>query len=184
MVQKIYPKMNLVSCNNTHHDVTNLVNQGMVKNTKTWISRERNITFLQNKKKIITRASNDTFLRSYCFLAEVTFNNKHLGRGNQQGFFCLFQAPKCHFSYHIRWQLLFWNIFLRYLFFNGHVAKWLANEGFLVWAWLPAMCTGELSVVIIHLTSKCLSRVESGRKELWKWPPLPMLSCDSWMLRK
>ena len=32
--------MHPVSCTNTHHDVTDLINHGMVKNTKTWISRE------------------------------------------------------------------------------------------------------------------------------------------------
>ena len=30
-----YSKIHLVSCTNTHHDVTDLVNHGMVKNTKT-----------------------------------------------------------------------------------------------------------------------------------------------------
>ena len=34
----------------THYDVTDLVNHGMVKNTKTLISSERSISFLQNKK--------------------------------------------------------------------------------------------------------------------------------------
>ena len=33
--QKIYSKMYLVSCTNTHRDVTDSVNYGMVKNTKT-----------------------------------------------------------------------------------------------------------------------------------------------------
>ena len=42
--------MHLVSCTNTHHDVTDLVGLGMVKNTKTWISWQRKITFLQNEK--------------------------------------------------------------------------------------------------------------------------------------
>ena len=32
--------MHPVSCTNTHHDVTDLVKHPMVKNTKTWISRE------------------------------------------------------------------------------------------------------------------------------------------------
>ena len=50
VVQKIYSKMHLVSCTNTHRDVTDLVNHGMVKNTKTWISWEWNITFLRNKR--------------------------------------------------------------------------------------------------------------------------------------
>ena len=30
--------MHTVSCSNTHHDVTDLVNHGMIKNTKTGIS--------------------------------------------------------------------------------------------------------------------------------------------------
>ena len=42
--------MHPVSCTNTYHDVTDLVNHEIVKNTKTWISREQNMTFLQNKK--------------------------------------------------------------------------------------------------------------------------------------
>ena len=45
---KIHIKMHSVSCTNIHHDVTDLVNDGMIKNTKTWIFCERNITFLRN----------------------------------------------------------------------------------------------------------------------------------------
>ena len=52
--------MHLVSCTNTHHDVTDFVDLGMVKNTKTWISWERKITFPWNKK-ILTCASDHTF---------------------------------------------------------------------------------------------------------------------------
>ena len=43
MVQKMYLKHS-VSCTNTHHDVTDLVNHWIFKSTKTWISRERKIT--------------------------------------------------------------------------------------------------------------------------------------------
>ena len=75
VVQKIYSKMHLASCTNTHRDVTNLVNHGMVKNTKTWISWERNIIFLRNKK-IINLCFRWHILRSYRLVAEVTF--KHL----------------------------------------------------------------------------------------------------------
>ena len=50
VIQKICSKMHPVSCTNTHHDVTDLVNHEIVKNTKTWISWEWNITFLQNEK--------------------------------------------------------------------------------------------------------------------------------------
>ena len=38
VVQKIYSKMHPVTYTNTHHDITDLVNYGMVENTKTWIS--------------------------------------------------------------------------------------------------------------------------------------------------
>ena len=40
--------MHFVSCTNTHRDVTYLVNHGMFKNTKTWISWEWNIISLWN----------------------------------------------------------------------------------------------------------------------------------------
>ena len=40
----------MCSCANTHCDVIDLVNHGMVKNTKIWISWERNMTILWNKK--------------------------------------------------------------------------------------------------------------------------------------
>ena len=71
VVQTIYSKMHPVSHTNTHH-ITDLVNHGMVQNTKTWISREWNITFLWNKN------SNPCLilhiLRSYRFVVEITFN--------------------------------------------------------------------------------------------------------------
>ena len=72
-VQKIYSKMHPISCANAHHDVTDLVNQGMVKNTKTWISCKRNITFLRSKK-ILNLCLKWHIFRSYRFVVEVTFN--------------------------------------------------------------------------------------------------------------
>ena len=74
MVQEIYSKIHPVLCTNTHHDVTDLVNHGMVKNTKTWISWEQNVTFLRNKK-IIDLCLGWHILRNYRFVAEVTFNH-------------------------------------------------------------------------------------------------------------
>ena len=73
VVQKTYSKMHLVSCTNTHRDVTDLVNPEMVKNTKTWISSERNIIVPRNKK-IFNLCFRWHILRSYCLVAEVTFN--------------------------------------------------------------------------------------------------------------
>ena len=52
-------KKHLVSCTNTHHDVTGLVNHGMVKNTKTGISGGQDISIKQ--KILVTCVSNNTF---------------------------------------------------------------------------------------------------------------------------
>ena len=60
VVQKIYSKLYLVSCNNTHRDITDSVNNGMVINTKTWISWGQNIFFYEIKKLLIC-ASDDIF---------------------------------------------------------------------------------------------------------------------------
>ena len=73
LVQKIYSKMQPVSCTNTLHDVTDLLNHGMVKNTRTGISWEQNITFLRNKK-ILNLCLKWHILKSYRFVAEVTFS--------------------------------------------------------------------------------------------------------------
>ena len=67
---KRYIQKYTVSCTNTHHYVTDLVNHGMVKNTKAWISWERNITFLWNKK-ILNLCLRWHILRSYCFVVKV-----------------------------------------------------------------------------------------------------------------
>ena len=74
MVQKVHSKMHSVAYTNTHHDVLDLVNHGMVKNTKTWICWKRNITFLINKK-VLNLCLRWCILRSYHFLVEVTFNH-------------------------------------------------------------------------------------------------------------
>ena len=76
MVQKIYSKTHPVSCAYIHHDVTDLVNQGMVKNTKTWISWKWNITFLRNKK-ILNLCHRWHILRSFRFVGEATFKHVH-----------------------------------------------------------------------------------------------------------
>ena len=69
-VQKIYSKMHHVLI--LGHDITDLVNPGMLKNTITWIHRERNMNFLWNKK-ILNLCFRWHILRSYCFAAEATF---------------------------------------------------------------------------------------------------------------
>ena len=62
-------------CPNAHRDVTDLINHEMVKNTKTGISWERNIIFLQNKK-ILNLCLRWHILRSYHFVAKVTFKSE------------------------------------------------------------------------------------------------------------
>ena len=52
--------------------MTDLVNHGMVKNKKTWITWEQKITFLWNKK-ILNMCLRWHNLISYHFVAEVTF---------------------------------------------------------------------------------------------------------------
>ena len=77
MVQKIHSKMHPFSCINTHHYVTDLVNHGMVKNTKNWISWEWNITSLLNKINF-NFCLGWNILRSYRFVTEVTFKNEKI----------------------------------------------------------------------------------------------------------
>ena len=83
--------MYLVSCTNTHRDVTDLVNHGMVKNTKAWISWEQNIFFLQNKR-ILNLCFRWHILRSYCFVAEVTFKLLSWNSGLQSNTTCILSA--------------------------------------------------------------------------------------------
>ena len=72
---KIYiQKFTLSHALNTPPDVIDLVNHRMVKNTKTWISWERYITFLRNKKSF-NLCQRWHILRNYRFVAEVIFKN-------------------------------------------------------------------------------------------------------------
>ena len=72
LFKKYIVQMGTVWCINTCHDVTDLANHGMVKNTKTWMSWEPNMTFLENRK-ILNLCLKWHILKSYCFVAEVTF---------------------------------------------------------------------------------------------------------------
>ena len=90
----------LVSCTNTHHDITDLLNYGMVKNTKTWISWEWHKTFLWNKK-ILNLCLRWHIFRSYCFVAEVTFNNISVQHSTVQKHLGLYLDEKLNFNIHI-----------------------------------------------------------------------------------
>ena len=66
---KRYLKMHPVFCNNTHHDVTDFVNHGMIKNTKTWILKmEHKFSINENIFNLRLRWHS----LSYYFVAEVT----------------------------------------------------------------------------------------------------------------
>ena len=71
-VNELWFKNANVSRTNTHHGVTDLVKHRMVKNTKTWISRKRNMIFFSNKK-ILNLWLRWHILRNCCFVSEVTF---------------------------------------------------------------------------------------------------------------
>ena len=106
MVQRIYSKMHPVSGTNSHHDVTDLENHGMVKNTKTWISWEQNIIFLQNKK-ILNLCFWWHILRSYQFVAEVNFKKGLWHRNFPDNFVIFLWVP---FLWNTSgWLLLFYN---------------------------------------------------------------------------
>ena len=83
----IYSKMHPVSCTNAHHDTTDFINHGWLK-IQTWIFWERNINFLQNKK-ILNLCLRWHILRSYRFLAEVTFKAKVFTYLNEMSYFDL-----------------------------------------------------------------------------------------------
>ena len=63
------------SCTNTHHDFTDLINHGMVKNIKTFniLRTENNFSMKQKNSSSVPQM---THLRGYRFAVEVTFN-KH-----------------------------------------------------------------------------------------------------------
>ena len=84
--------MHPLSC--THHDVTDLVNHGIVKNAKTWISWERNITFLRNEK-ILKLCLIWHILKSYCFVGEWTFTKAYW---RNKLYTCKFWPPLIHFK--------------------------------------------------------------------------------------
>ena len=56
LAEKEFSEIHLVSFTNTDRDLTDLLNHGMFKNTKTWISWERNIIFLRSKKSVLQMA--------------------------------------------------------------------------------------------------------------------------------
>ena len=72
MVQKIYSNIHPILCTNSHHDFKDLVNHEMVKNAKTWICWERNITFPLNTN-ILNFCLKRHILRNYCFVVDVIF---------------------------------------------------------------------------------------------------------------
>ena len=75
-LKRYIPKCTL-SLVHTHHDMTDLENHRMVKNTKSWTSRERNITFLWSKN-ILNLCLRWHIFRSFCFVAEASFNSQNL----------------------------------------------------------------------------------------------------------
>ena len=69
VIQKIYPKMHPVSCVKTHHDITDLVNREMVKNTKKLYILRTEHSFSKKIKYILKLCHRWHILRSSSFVA-------------------------------------------------------------------------------------------------------------------
>ena len=73
---KRYIQKYTVSWINTHYDVTDLVNHRIIKNTKTWIPKEREKKYFLRNNKILNQCLRWHILRSYPFVVEVTFKEQ------------------------------------------------------------------------------------------------------------
>ena len=104
MILKIYPKIHRVSCN-TYHDVKDLVNHGMIKNIKNWISWDWNNTFLWNKK-ILNLCLRWHFLESYCFVVEVTLKKNQIVFWNFAGTVLEQPWSQTHKTFFFTWRFL------------------------------------------------------------------------------
>ena len=71
-VLQIVQKMHTVSCTDTHHGITDLLNHEVAKNIKTWISWERNVIFLWNEKNL-NLCLRWHILRNYHLVKDATF---------------------------------------------------------------------------------------------------------------
>ena len=60
--------MYLVSCTNTHRDITDSINHGMVKDTKTFNILRTEHNFSTKEKKFLISASDDTFWEAIILL--------------------------------------------------------------------------------------------------------------------
>ena len=112
-VQKIFSKMHLVSCTNTHRDVADLVNHWMIKITKTRIFWEWNINFLRNKS-ILNLCLQWHIWRSYCFVAEVTFKLKPTHAPVLNGKYQVRLNIKQNHLFHIAFQILMVHLIKNY----------------------------------------------------------------------
>ena len=105
-LSKLWFKRYIQKCTLSHVPIlimtSSLVNHGMVKNTKAWISWEWKITFLRNKK-ILNLYLRWHILRSYHFVVEVTFKVAEFFWNFRGGGLYLLVGPGtfCPISYNI-----------------------------------------------------------------------------------
>ena len=131
--------MHPVSFTKTCYDVTDLVNHGIVENTKTWIAWELNLTFLRNKK-ILNLCLRWHISRSYHFVAEETFDNKYR---HQNDVIAVVMEP-----------LLFTlNRCLYFLFLYFH--RWIWTSKYRL-GWLTIFIVGLVSYMIIYSRNSAL----------------------------
>lgn len=98
LAQKIYSKIQPLSCTNTHFDVTNLEVHGLVRYTKNWTSQERNDFFYEIKEFLTSTFDGTLSWLSYSFEVVESFSFEPFSSAKFQ-FFFFFQSKRiCHLS--------------------------------------------------------------------------------------
>ena len=96
--------MHPFSCTNTHHDDIDFANSRMVKNTKTWISWELNITSLGNK---ILNCASDFYWTLFFLNSDICYRPITLEENGQLNQKVFLNLCKC--------SILFWAVSEKYL---------------------------------------------------------------------
>ena len=164
--------MHPVSCTtNIHHDVTDLVNQDMVKDTKIWVSWEWNVNFLWNKI-ILNIYHRWHILRNYRFVAEVIF------RSQRYRVWCRSNQIFLPYSHHV-FTAKFINSFFKYSKFwgthklNGYAKIWPCppknhwNNFQLAWICTNMHNISSFHLFILEIQSISESRDQTGCAHFW-----------------
>lgn len=101
LAQKIYSKIQPLSCTNTHFDVTNLEVHGLVRYTKNWTSQERNDFFYEIKEFLTSTFDGTLSWLSYSFEVVESFSFEPFSSAKFQFFFFFNQSE--YVTYQKNW---------------------------------------------------------------------------------